>query len=389
MYSANSNDSTSSLKRDGIPLLTRSDDGRTNYQQWSHAIQIVAKSTLGLIQHLTTPYALVDTTFNGVELTLPSPPVKYEPFIAKVKDDTEDKVLKRRTFHHQNVEFYMLEMKQYEFELQQFNTNGEEARQAKYDLNDNKVLSLILATVDPTISASFQPGLHAYELWTYLATTFGTTSQLTKGAVYRELVTGGIEEGQPPQTVWDKCLRTQRDLKGSPFEIPTALLQQIYLLMFAQVELYTFVYQKFRSIELHSGSNFQLLLTELTVTFQDNGGRPTGSTPAMFVRGGAPPATKFSNDCHAQVKCPQCNDLGHQKENCRKWRQLHPTLHVKTITEPKHNQSKAAYGKGKSDGKPSGVDAKLAAEDSEGVACGMAFTESGASFADDTAVDGC
>lgn len=389
MYSTSGDSSSSTIKRDGIPSLTRlTEDGTSTYAQWRAAMEVVLRSHTGLIDHVLKPYETVDPKYHGALLTLPTAPVKYEPLQPKGGRETADEFATRRLDHYKNVEFYMMEMKQFEFETQQFHTCGAVARQAKYDLNDNKVKALILATVDPTISASFQPGLHAYELWTHLTTMFGTTSQLTKGAAYRSLMMKVYEEGQVPQELWDFCLRIQRDLKDSPFEIPLALLQQIYLLMFAQVELYSFVYHKFRSIELHTGTNFQLLLTELTVTFQDNGSRPTGSAPAMFGRGGAasPPPTA-SNDCHALVKCPQCAELGHQKENCRKWRQLNPNIHVKTVTEPKHGNKKG--GKGKGDPKPS-VAAKLADTDAdEDVDAGVACLASDVPLSDDTAVDGC
>lgn len=391
MYSpAGDSSFSSTIKREGIPSLTRQEDGTSTYPQWLAGMEVVLRSHPGLIDHVLKPYAKVDPKFHGALLTLPTAPVKYEPLQPKAGGETDKDFAARRQVHYQNVEFYMLEMKQFEFETQQYLTCGEEARQAKYDLNDNKVKALILATVDPTISASFQPGLHAYDLWTHLAKMFGTTSQLTKGAAYRSLMMKTYEEGQVPQELWDFCLRIQRDLKDSPFEIPLPLLQQIYLLMFAQVDLYSFVYHKFRSIELHTGENFQKLLTELTITFQDNGSRPTGSAPAMFGRSGAaPPSTTTSNDCHAQVKCPQCAELGHQKENCRKWRQLNPTLHVKTVTEPKHNRQGDKKGsKGKGDPKPS-VSAKLAADADEDVDAGMAYPESDVPLSGDTAVDGC
>ena len=97
----------------------------------------------------------------------------------------------------------------------------------------------------------------------------------------------------------------------------------------------------------------------------------------MYGRhGGVPPATENSNNCHAKVKCPHCSETGHIKENCRKWRQANPKLHVKVSTEPKRPR----------DGDKSTDKSDKPTTDVPG---GLAATDDAFPFDEDQAVDGC
>jgi len=373
---------SSYLKLAGIPLLiTNEGDGRNNFTAWKPKLLTYLKSE-GLYEHIAQPYAKVDAKFNGQVLTSPLIPMKYEPWKEQRGESPEDRVVRRAAWREE-VTDYNFSIGQYEKECVNYSKYGQDARQVKFDVDDNKVLAIINATVDPTVAASFPLDPHAHDLWLHLVKTFGTASQLSLSALYRELLTTLMEEGTAPRAKWEYFLRVQAELKGSMFDITLALLQINFLLLFAQIPLYNYVYQKFRALEFKD-EIFNEFLTELTITFQDNGGAPTGSTPAMYGRGGVlppaqPPSTENSNDCHAKVKCAHCSETGHIKENCRKWRQANPKVHVKTVTEPKRN---------KGDPKAS-VSGKVAEDVDEGVEGGMACPAVDVPFDDDTAVDGC
>jgi len=335
--SSSLSNSASSLLKLGIPTLKASDDGRSNYQSYAAMFTTMLRSE-SLESHITQKYAPVPKDFNGVEYVRPHPPAKYE---AWEDVDTEDAATRkaRRTSYSERVMDYKVDMEVYTFELANFQKFGQVARQAKYELEDHKVIALINATVDPSISATFQHGLHAYDLWVYLKSTFGTTSLLTKGALYRDLMASGMGEGEAPRVRWETYLSTQRELHGSPFTIGDALLRLNFMLQFAGIDLYAFVYNKYRSVEIQQDALFETFLQELTVTFQDNGGRTTGSTPGMFAK---PDKGKSgdSKDCHATIKCAQCGELGHCKEFCRDWRRMNPKVYVKIVTEAKRKVDK-------------------------------------------------
>ena len=368
--------STSGLLKLGIPTLKPNEDGRSNWKNYEAMFSTMLKSE-SLEPHITQKYALVSSDYHGVTYVLPHPPAKYEAW-EEVVGEAASTRKDRRAHYTEQVMDYKADMEVYTFELSNYQKFGQAARQAKYDLEDHKVIALINATVDPSISATFQHGLHAYDLWAYLKSTFGTTSLLTKGALYRDLMSSGMAEGETPRARWETYLSTQRELHDSPFAIGDALLRLNFMLQFAGIELYGFVYNKYRSVEIQKDNLFEAFLQELTVTFQDNGGRATGSTPGMFGRPGTGKdgsgGARSSKDCHATIKCQQCGELGHYKQNCREWRRLNPTIHVKIVTEPKRKGDKSG---GDTPAPPGGA-----------TPAGWADVEFG-DVEDDEAVDGC
>ena len=239
---ATTTSASSYLKLAGIPPLTVNEgDGRTNFTEWRQKLLTYFKSE-DLHQHVTKPYAPVDEKFNGQVLTTPTIPSKYEAWDDRAKETPEERTL-RRSEWREKVTDYNFAIGQYEQERLNYSKYSREARQAKFDVDDNKVLAIINATVDPKLTVSFPLNPHAYDLWQHLIKTFGTTSQLSLSALYRELLTTLMEEGMAPRTKWEYFLRVQSELKGSTFEIKLALLQINFLLLFAQIPLYNYVYQ--------------------------------------------------------------------------------------------------------------------------------------------------